>query len=94
MEFGLFVDQPNLELKKGVQVHEDTELSFKNETVEQYLSNLKLEIIMDEEGSNGINTYKSKSHITINLNEGTVISRTLQNSGTKSMPTENRTANT
>ena len=73
MEFGLFVDQPNLELKKGVQVQKDTELSFKNETVEQYLSNLKLEIIMDEEGSNGINTYKSKSHITIYLNEGDIL---------------------
>ena len=72
-KFELFVDQPNLELKKGIQVRKDTEVSFKNERVEQLLKDLKLDTILDEEGTNGINSYKSKSHISINLNEGDIL---------------------
>lgn len=72
-KFELFVDQPNLELKKGIQVRKDTEVSFKNEKVEQLLKDLKLDTIMDEEGTNGINSYKSKSHISITLNEGDIL---------------------
>lgn len=73
MQFELFVDQPSLELKKGIQVHKDTEVAFKNENVEQLLKDLKLDTILDEEGSNGINSYKSKSHISITLNEGDIL---------------------
>lgn len=73
MKFELFVDQPSLDLKKGIQVHKDTEVSFKTENVEQFLKDLKLDTIMDEEGNNGINSYKSKSHISITLNEGDIL---------------------
>lgn len=73
MKFELFVDQPSLELYKGIKVHHDTELSFKNENVEQFLKDLKLDTILDEEGSNGINSYKSKSHISISLNDGDIL---------------------
>ena len=73
MKFELFVDQPCLELKKGIQVRKDTEVSFKNDNVEQLLKDLKLDTILDEEGSNGINSYKSKSHIAISLNEGDIL---------------------
>ena len=73
MKFDLFVDQPSLELKKGIQVRKDTEVSFKNEKVEQLLKDLKLDTILDEEGTNGINSYKSKSHISITLNEGDIL---------------------
>lgn len=73
MKFELFVDQPNLELKKGIQVHKDTEAAYKSENVEQFLKDLKLDTILDEEGGNGINTYKSKSHISISLNEGDIL---------------------
>lgn len=73
MDFELFVDQPSLELYKGIQVRFDTELSFKNEKVEQFLRNLKLETILDDEGTNGINSYKSKSHISITLNDGDIL---------------------
>lgn len=73
MEFELFVDQPNLELKRGITVKEGTELSFQNETVEQVLKNLQLDTIMEESGSNGVNSYKTKSHISIQLNEGDVL---------------------
>lgn len=73
MKFELFVDQPCLELKKGIQVHADTEVAFKNENVEQLLKDLKLDTIMSESGTNGINSYKSKSHICITLNEGDIL---------------------
>ena len=73
MKFELFVDQPSLELHKGIQVKADTELSFKNENVEQFLKNLKLDTILDDEGTNGLNSYKSKSHISITLNEGDIL---------------------
>ena len=73
MKFELFVDQPCLELKKGIQVHADTEVSFRNEKVEQLLKDLKLDTIMSESGTNGINSYKSKSHICITLNEGDIL---------------------
>lgn len=73
MRFELFVDQPSLELKKGIQVHKDTEVSFKNENVEQLLQNLQLDTILEESGTNGLNSYKSKSHICIQLNEGDIL---------------------
>ena len=73
MKFDLFIDQPSLELKKGIQVRKDTEAAFQNESVEQLLKDLKLDTIMSEEGSNGINSYKSKSHISIQLNEGDIL---------------------
>lgn len=73
MKFELFVDQPCLELKKGIQVHADTEVAFKNENVEQLLKGLQLDTIMSESGTNGINSYKSKSHICITLNEGDIL---------------------
>ena len=73
MKFQLFVDQPSLELKKGIIVRSDTELSFKSERAEQLLHDLKLDTILTEEGSNGVNRYTSKSHISIFLNEGDIL---------------------
>lgn len=73
MKFELFVDQPSLELKKGIMVKADTELSYKSEKVEQFLKDLKLDTILDDEGSNGHNSYRSKSHISITLNEGDIL---------------------
>lgn len=75
MKFELFIDQPDLSLKKGIMVLADTEISFKNEKVEQVLKDLKLETIMNEAGTapNGINTYKSKTYISISLNEGDIL---------------------
>ena len=73
MKFELFVDQPNLELKKGIKVTKDTEVTFRNDKVEQVIKDLALEIIMDEEGTNGLNSFKSKSYISISLNEGDIL---------------------
>ena len=73
MKHELFVEQPVLDLKEGIRVAEDTELLYKNEKVEQVLKNLVLETIIDEVGSNGINTYKSKSYLSINLNDGDIL---------------------
>jgi len=73
MIFELFVDQPCLDLYKGIRVTKETELSYKNERVEQLLKDLKLDTILDDEGTNGVNTFKSKSHIAISLNEGDIL---------------------
>lgn len=73
MKFELFIDQPSLDLKKGIKVFKDTEVAYKTDRVEQVIKDLKLETIIDEEGSNGVNSYKSKSHISITLNEGDIL---------------------
>ena len=50
-----------------------TELDYKNERVEQKIDNLVLETTMEESGSNGINSYDSKSYIAISLNPGDIL---------------------
>jgi hypothetical protein len=73
MKHEMFVEQPVLDLKEGVRVTEETELYYKNEKVEQTLKELVLETIIDDAGSNGVNTYTSKSYIKINLNAGDIL---------------------
>ena len=68
-----FCEQPNMEIKPGVKVTKDTQMHYKTENVEQVLKDLKLETIMDADGSNGINTYKSKTYIEIDLNDGDIL---------------------
>ena len=69
----LFVEQPNLEMKRGISVTADTKLTYKNENVQQTLENLVLETHLKDAGSNGINTYESESRVKINLNPGDVL---------------------
>ena len=73
MKHELFVEQPVLDLKEGIKVTPETELSYRNDKVEQVLKNLVLDTILDDEGTNGINTYKSKSYLSINLNPGDIL---------------------
>jgi len=73
MKHELFVEQPVLDLKEGIKVSAETELLYKNDKVEQVLKDLVLETIMNDAGSNGINTYKSKSYLSINLNPGDIL---------------------
>ena len=73
MKHELFVEQPVLDLKEGIKVTAETELLYKHDNVEQVLKNLVLETILDDAGSNGINTYKSKSYLSINLNPGDIL---------------------
>ena len=73
MKHELFVEQPVLDLKEGIRVTAETELLYKNEKVEQVIKNLVMETIMDDSGSNGFNTYKSKSYLSINLNPGDIL---------------------
>ena len=73
MKHELFVEQPVLDLKEGIRVTGETELLYKNDKVEQVLKDLVLETILSDEGSNGINTYKSKSYLSINLNPGDIL---------------------
>ena len=73
MRHELFVEQPVLDLKEGIKVTKETELLYKNDKVEQVLKDLVLETILDDEGTNGINTYRSKSYLSINLNAGDIL---------------------
>lgn len=73
MKHEYFVEQPSIDLLKGVRVTKETELAYKNGKVEQVLKDLALESILDDEGTNGINTYTSKSYIRINLNDGDIL---------------------
>lgn len=73
MKRELFVEQPNIDLKIGVKITQDTEFVYKNEKVDQVLKDLKLETILEDEGTNGINTYKTKTYICINLNAGDIL---------------------
>lgn len=73
MKHELFVEQPVLDLKEGIKVTRETELSYKNDSVEQVLKDLVLETILDEAGTNGINSYKSKSYLSISLTPGDIL---------------------
>jgi hypothetical protein len=73
MKLEFFVEQPNIDVKEGIRVTKDTALEFSNSKVQQELKDLKLETMVEEEGTNGINTYKSKSYISINLNDGDIL---------------------
>lgn len=73
MRHELFVEQPNIELKEGIKVSEETELTYKNHKVEQVLKDLVLKTILREEGTNGFNTYKSESNVTVTLNAGDIL---------------------
>lgn len=73
MRHELFVEQPVLDLKEGIKVSEETELYYKNEKVEQVMKDLTLNTIVQEEGSNGVNSYKSMSHVEIRLNPGDIL---------------------
>lgn len=73
MKHELFVEQPVLDLKEGIKVTAETALHYKNEKVEQALKDLVLETVMEDSGSNGINSYKSKSYLSIHLNTGDIL---------------------
>lgn len=73
MRHELFVEQPVLDLKEGIKVSADTELSYRNDKVEQVLKDLVLETILSDAGTNGANSYKSKSYLSINLNPGDIL---------------------
>lgn len=73
MKRELFVEQPNIDLKIGIKVTKDTELTYQNDKVDQVLKDLKLETMLEDEGTNGINTYKTKTYICINLNAGDIL---------------------
>lgn len=73
MTLELFVEQPNIDLKAGIKVTKDTDIAFNTEKVKQTLKGLVLETELEDKGTNGVNSYKSTSHIVINLNEGDIL---------------------
>ncbi len=73
MKHELFVEQPVLDLKEGIKVTAETEISYKSAKVEQVLKNLVLETVLEDSGSNGTNSYKSHSQLYITLNPGDIL---------------------
>lgn len=73
MKHELFVEQPSIELKEGIKVTKETELSYKNNKVKQKIKDLVLETTLTEEGTNGLNSYRSKSNVIVNLNDGDIL---------------------
>lgn len=69
----LFVEQPNLDMKRGISVTADTKLTYKTDKVQQSIEKLVLETHVKEEGSNGYNRYQSESHIRIELHPGNIL---------------------
>lgn len=69
----LFVEQPNLELKRGISVTADTKLTYKTDRVQQSIEDLVLKTHIKEEGSNGYNSYESESNIKIQLQPGNIL---------------------
>ena len=69
----LFIEQPSIDLLIGVKVKKDTEVHFENAKVEQVIKDLTLETILNDKGTNGFNSYESKSYIKIQLNEGDIL---------------------
>ena len=68
-----FVVKPRLDLFEGVLIEKDTKLDYKNDRVEQRISDLTLSSIITEKGTNGVNEYESKSYLTIHLNENDIL---------------------
>jgi hypothetical protein len=64
-----FIRKPSIDLMPGIRVTKETELEFKNDSVEQTLRNLELHTVMKV---NGIG-YKSTYDTTIQLEEGDVL---------------------
>lgn len=73
MKHELFVEQPVLDLKEGIKVTAETELLYKNDKVNQVLKDLVLETELEDAGSNGVNSYMSKSYVKIQLNPGDIL---------------------
>lgn len=73
MKTELFVEQPNLDLKEGIKVTKETNIEYSNEKVKQTLKDLVLITTITDEGTNGLNTYKSTSNIELCLNEGDIL---------------------
>lgn len=74
MKLELFIEQPNTDLKTGIKVTKETFLEYEKEgSVKQSLKGLLLCTEICDEGTNGINSYKSKSCIELQLNEGDIL---------------------
>lgn len=73
MKHELFLPKPALKFYEGVRVTKDTNFRYATDTLEQVVKNLILDTIVTEEGNNSFNTYRSKTYISIDLNEGDIL---------------------
>ena len=73
MKLELFVEQPNIDLKVGIKVTKETDIKYVNGKVKQTLKDLVLNTTIEDEGTNGFNSYKSTSNIELHLSEGDIL---------------------
>lgn len=64
-----YINKPSIDMYVGIKVEKDTTLEYKNENVEQTLSDLVFKSITKVKGEG----YESEYHTTINLKEGDVL---------------------
>lgn len=64
-----FIMKPSIDMYAGIRVTKDTELSYKNEHVEQTLKDLVFRSITKVSGDN----FESVHDTTIRLNEGDIL---------------------
>ena len=68
-----FLIKPDIDIFEGIIVNKDTDISYKNERVQQEIKELKLKSKIITRDSNGINNYESKTDLTIYLNDGDIL---------------------
>ena len=68
-----FVIKPDIDIFEGVIVDKETNITYKNENVQQTIKDLKLKSKIRSKNSNGINNYESETDLTIYLNEGDIL---------------------
>lgn len=65
----VFIRKPSIDLYPGIRVTKDTELEYKNETVEQSLKGLRFHSVVKVRGEG----YESTYDTTISLKEGDIL---------------------
>lgn len=73
IKLNLFIEDVSTELKTGLRVLKDTNVEYDNKNVHQEIHDLTLETTIDNVGTNGVNSYASRTFLKINLNEGDIL---------------------
>ena len=68
-----FLIKPDIDIFEGIIVKKDTNITYKNERVQQEIKDLKLKSKIKTKDSNGINNYESKTDLTIYLNDNDIL---------------------
>lgn len=68
-----FILRPDIDMVEGIIVTKETNLSFKNEMIEQEIKDLKIETISTQKGITNNNAWEAKSYAKLFLNEGDIL---------------------